>query len=1146
MNEQPPTDLARQLAQCELLLTAAFDAAPVGMGHLDLEGRWLRVNTRLAALTQRTPVQWTGRSCEEMCAPEDAAPLRADLARLLDTRTPMIERDVRLRRDGDYLLCHFRASLFRDSGGAPRFINCNVEDVGEPRRAEEALRRSTELLDKVFSGVNVLLAYMDRDFNFIKVNRAYAAADQRDPDFFVGKNHFALYPNPDNEAMFRLVVETGRPSFIAERPFTYPAHPEWGVKYFDWVLQPVLGAKGDVEGLVLSIQDVSEKVLVKQELQATAAYSRSLIEVNLDPLVTIGRDGRITDVNAATEAVTGRPRDALVGTDFCEYFTDPAKAREGYQRAFEQGFVRDFPLEICHADGHLTPVLYNASVYRDLDGEIVGVLAAARDITRLRKAEETMRQSEARLRQAQRLTHIGNWELDLVSGVLYWSDEIYHIFEIDKEKFEASYPAFLDLIHPDDRAAVDAAYTRSVATRTPYSIDHRLLFPDGRTKYVHEQSETFYDDAGRPLRSIGTVQDITERKLAEEALRKANAYNRRLIEASLDPLVTIGRDGAITDVNEATTKATGRSREQLIGTDFSDYFTDPEHARAGYRQAFEQGEVRDYALEIRHADGHTIPVLYNASVYRDEAGEVVGVFASARDITELRSAARALRKANAYNRSLIEASLDPLVTIDRDGGITDVNKATEEVTGLRRDSLIGTDFSAYFTRPEKARKGYRHAFEHGYVRDYPLELRHTDGHTTPVLYNAAVYRDESGEVSGVFAAARDITERRKAEEEVSRLSRRNALLLESAGEGIYGLDTDGRCSFVNPAGAKMLGYAPEELVGRNGHEIFHHSRPDGRSYPASECPIQRTYVEGRVFRGADEYYWRRNGSGFPIEYVSTPIMEKGTVLGAVVAFLDITERKRAEQELRTLNRELDARVKARTAELEAANKELESFSYSVSHDLRTPLRAIDGFSRILLTDYAEQLDEEGQRLLQVVRENTDRMGKLIGDILSFSRTGRAEMRRVEVNMTSMVQEVWEEVRQTEPERRYDFRLAALPPVCGDRALLRQVFINLLSNAVKFSRPREIAHIEVDFEEHPDEIIYCVRDNGVGFEMAYVDRLFGVFQRLHSTSEFEGTGIGLALVKRIVARHGGRIWADSRLDEGSSFHVALPRAEQCDE
>ncbi|MCK9530569.1 MAG: PAS domain S-box protein [Gammaproteobacteria bacterium] len=1146
MNEQPHTDPVRRLAECELLLAAAFDAAPVGMGHLDLEGRWLRVNAHLAALAQRPAAQWTGRSCEEMCAPEDAAPLRADLAHLLETGGPPIERDVRLRRGGEYRLCHFRASLFRDSGGVPRFINCSVEDISDSARAEETLQRSTDLLDKVFSGVNVLLAYMDRDFNFIKVNPAYAAADQRDPEFFVGKNHFALYPNPENEAMFRLVVETGLPSFITERPFTYPAHPEWGTKYFDWVLRPVRRPDGYVEGLVLSIQDVTEKVQVKQELQATAAYSRSLIEANLDPLVTIGRDGRITDVNAATEAVTGHPRDALIGTDFCEYFTDPGKAREGYQRAFEQGFVRDFPLEICHADGHLTPVLYNASVYRDPGGEIAGVLAAARDITRLREVEEAIRQSEARLRQAQRLTHIGNWELDLVSGVLYWSDEIYRIFEIDKEEFGASYQAFLDLIHPDDRAAVDEAYTRSVATRTPYSIDHRLLFPDGRVKYVHEQSETLYDDAGRPLCSIGTVQDITERKLAEEALREANAYNRRLIEASLDPLVTIGRDGTITDVNEATTKATGRSREQLIGTDFSDYFTDPEHARAGYRQAFEQGEVRDYALEIRHADGHTIPVLYNASVYRDEAGEVVGVYAAARDITELRNAARALRKANAYNRSLLEASLDPLVTIDRNGCITDVNKATEEATGLPREKLIGTDFSEYFTQPEKAREGYRKAFERGYVRDYPLDLRHINGHATPVIYNAAVYRDESGEVSGVFAAARDISARRKAEEEVTRLSRRNALLLESAGEGIYGFDTDGRCSFVNPAGAKMLGYAPEELVGRNGHEVFHHSRPDGRPYPASECPIQRTYTEGRVFRGTDEYFWRRDGSGFPIEYVSTPILEEGKVLGAVVAFLDITERKRAEQELRTLNHELDARVKARTAELEAANKELESFSYSVSHDLRTPLRAIDGFSRILLTDYAEQLDEEGQRLLQVVRENTDRMGKLIGDILSFSRTGRAEMRRVEVNMTSMVQEVWEEVRQTEPERRYDFRLAALPPVCGDRALLRQVFINLLSNAVKFSRPREIAHIEVDFEEHPDEIIYCVRDNGVGFEMAYVDRLFGVFQRLHSTSEFEGTGIGLALVKRIVARHGGRIWADSRLDEGSSFHVALPRAEQCDE
>src|SRR5690348_6674488 len=237
-------------------------------------------------------------------------------------------------------------------------------------------------------------------------------------------------------------------------------------------------------------------------------------------------------------------------------------------------------------------------------------------------------------------------------------------------------------------------------------------------------------------------------------------YARSLIEASLDPLVTISADGKITDVNEATIKATGVSRENLIGTDFSNYFTEPAKAQEGYRQVFAQGMVTDYPLTIRHADGGLTDVLYNASVYRDERGNVLGVFAAARDVT-------AQKQASQYARSLIEASLDPLVTISADGKITDVNEATVKVTGVPREKLIGTDFSNYFTEPEKAQEGYRQVFAQGMVTDYPLTIRHGVGRLTDVLYNASVYRNERGSVRGVFAAARDVTAQKQAEAQIA-------------------------------------------------------------------------------------------------------------------------------------------------------------------------------------------------------------------------------------------------------------------------------------------------------------------------------------------------------------------------------------------
>jgi PAS domain S-box-containing protein len=253
------------------------------------------------------------------------------------------------------------------------------------------------------------------------------------------------------------------------------------------------------------------------------------------------------------------------------------------------------------------------------------------------------------------------------------------------------------------------------------------------------------------------ARDITEKKRILTELKIANLYNRSLIEASLDPLVTINPEGKISDVNTATVRVTGLSWQELIGTDFSKYFTEPEKARAGYEKVFRDGLVTDYELGIRHRDGHVTPVMYNAAVYRDESGNVAGVFAAARDVTERKKAEETIRSANAYNRSLIEASLDPLVTIDPDGKISDVNAATVRVTGHSRDELIGTDFSKYFTEPEKARAGYEKVFRDGLVTDYELGICHRDGHVTPVMYNATVYRNESGNVIGVFAAARDVT-----------------------------------------------------------------------------------------------------------------------------------------------------------------------------------------------------------------------------------------------------------------------------------------------------------------------------------------------------------------------------------------------------
>jgi PAS domain S-box-containing protein len=521
-------------------------------------------------------------------------------------------------------------------------------------------------------------------------------------------------------------------------------------------------------------------------------------------------------------------------------------------------------------------------------------------------------------------------------------------------------------------------------------------------------------------------RSTTARALAEaaEQTQRERRHARSLLEASLDPLVTISPGGQITDANEAAELVTGVPRDRLVGSDFSDYFTEPDRARAGYRKVLSDGLVRDYPLTVRHVEGHTTDVLYNAVVYRNEAGQVQGVFAAARDVTERKRLEEGLRVASLYARSLLEASLDPLVTISPGGQITDVNEAAELVTGVPRSGLVGSDFSDYFTEPDRARAGYRKVLSDGLVRDYPLTIRHLDGHTTDVLYNAVVYRNEAGQVQGVFAAARDVTERKRAEAELTRY--REHL---------------------------------EELV------------------------QQRT------------------------------------------------------SELETAN----AHLRRTTAELASSNQELEQFAYVASHDLQEPLRAVTGYLGLIERQLGDQLEDKVRHFVDGAVQGASRMHTLITDLLALSRVGTRGQALEPADLNAVLDQTLEGLGASVRETGARITRDPLPILCVDAGQMAQLFQNLVGNALKFrgERPPEI---HVSAGPKPGQWVFGVRDNGIGIESQYFERIFLVFQRLHTRKHYPGTGIGLAICKKIVERHGGAIWVESQPGEGSTFYFSIPNGE----
>ena len=456
--------------------------------------------------------------------------------------------------------------------------------------------------------------------------------------------------------------------------------------------------KGEWEQIESSKLKIAEKV--GEVLRLSNLYNRSLIEASLDPLVTIGPDGKITDVNEATEQVTGYSRDELIGTDFSDYFTEPEKAKKGYQEVFSVGFVYDYELAIQNKNGHITPVLYNASVYKYEFGDVIGVFAAARDITERKKAEEALREAYEHIQVQSEEIQVQNEELQAQSEELRVQNEE---LQVQSEEIRA------------------------------------------QNEELQVQSEELKD--------------------SHELLRETEERFRTLTENSPDIIARFDRQNRHTYINPAAVKLYECSQEEIIGKTNTELGIDPKLIKfweGHYENVFTTAKPETMEFHYKSSQGKDY--YFNTRIVPELIkSRVVSVLAVFRDITDIKKAEEALRLSNIYNRSLIEASLDPLVTIGLDGKITDVNIATEQITGYHRKELIGTDFSAYFTESSVASTGYQHVFRHGEVRDYSLEIQHKDGHITPVLYNASVYKDESGKVIGVFAAARDITERKKAE-----------------------------------------------------------------------------------------------------------------------------------------------------------------------------------------------------------------------------------------------------------------------------------------------------------------------------------------------------------------------------------------------
>ena len=792
-----------------------------------------------------------------------------------------------------------------------------------------------------------------------------------------------------------------------------------------------------IEGVVLTFVDVAEIKQAEEALRAAhdrAAWLARFPEENPNPVMRASAEGAILYCNPASV------KDLEWACSVGDPLPDPVRIL--VTQAMASG-------EELHREVELGENFYAVTLSPFPEEAYVNVYG--REITKRKQAEESLRRSEERLERAQEIAHLGSWELDLFDNRLIWSDEVYRIFGFEPQAFVATYEAFLERVHPDDREAVDAAYSGSIReNRDVYEIEHRVIRKDtGEIRFVHERCQHFRDPSGKVIRSIGMVHDITERKRAEEALRKLNA--------DLE-----GRVAEQTAEIRRTCKAVDAERQRLYNV----------------------LESLPAYVVLLTPDYH---VPFANRFFRERFGESHG------------------KRCYEY---LFQR--------------TEPCEICETYTVLK----TGKPHHWEWTGPDN--RDYD-------VHDFPF----ADSDGAPFILEMGIDITEVKRAEAALKEANETLERRVAErtgelEAAHAATEREKRLLETVMDalpiGVAVTDTRGGSIKTNRAFEEVWGGprpATDSVADYTTYKAWW--ADTGEPVRPEEWASARAVQTGETVRNQLMKIERFEGSQAFVLNSASPIFDaEGKIVGSAVGIRDITEIKQAEETLRE-----------RTRQLEAANGELEGFSYTISHDLRAPLRAIDGYSRMILRKHADRFDEDALGKFNVIRDNIRMMGQLIDDLLNFSRLGRAQLSIVTLDIGRLIGEVWEELKIANADRRLTLKMAELPPGRGDRGLMKQVLVNILANAVKFTKGREEALIEAGGYRKDGEIVYYIRDNGVGFDMQYHDKLFGVFQRLHSAEEFEGTGVGLAIVHRIIHRHGGRVWAEGELDRGACFYFSLP-------
>jgi PAS domain S-box-containing protein len=1099
------------------LIEASFD----GLVMVDPMLMITDVNEKMCQMSGYERTELIGSTFQDYFT--DAKRAAAGVRNTLD-KGALTNYELTLRtKDNRERLVSFNAATFTDQAGKVRGIFASARDITEQGRLQKLLAEEQAYNRGLFEASRDGLVTVNEDMRITDVNETLCKMVGRTRAQLVG-SMFPEYFTERDRAIdgVRLTFEKG---LVTNYVLTMQAANEKKLQV-SFNAAVFRDAAGVVRGIFASFRDVTDQQELELQLRDTQVYTRSLIESNVDGIMTTDPLGVITDVNEQMVELTGRTREELIGSAFKTYFTEPDRAEEAIRLVLQEGKVTNYELTARSKEGRETVVSYNASAFFDRANRLQGVFAAARTITAQRKLEEQLREQQAYLRGLIESSGDGLITLDPDGIISDVNDQMCRMSGYPRADLNGT--QFADYFTERDVALAGVKQTFEKGVVTEYALT--LVSRTRRHLQVTFNASVFKDAGGIARGIFASVRDVTDRVRLEEQMREQQTYLRGLIESSGDGLVTVDPEGFITDLNEQMCRMTGYPRQELMGSLFKRYFTQPDNAELGVRRTLAEGGVTNYELVLESKGGRKAAVSFNASVFRAPDGHIEGAFASMRDISEKARLETQLTEQQVYNRSLFEASADALFAIAPDGVITDVNEEATRLSGYTRKHLIGSRFNDYFTDPAQAAAGSAKTFAEGRVIGYELVIVTRQGRRISVSVNAGVFTDVSGQALGILAGAREISAQKQLEQQLRDSQVYTRSLIESNIDALVTTDAVGVITDVNQQMEALTGVARDELIGSDLKNYF--TEPT-----LAEEGVRQTLREGKV-TDYELTALSRSGAETVVVYNAATLFDPDHKLqGIFAAVREITERKAFERQLQETNREL-----------ERADQAKDRFLASMSHELRTPLNAIIGFTGTLLMKLPGPLNPEQEEQLQTVQSSGRHLLSIINDLLDLAKieSGKWEGDFQPIDSGEVAKEVAAGLKPLARNKGLALTVKAPPEAAittTDRRALSQILINLTNNAIKFTDAGEVRlEVRENAANGQSSVRFDVIDTGIGIKQADQAKLFEAFEQLkkYGTTPREGTGLGLYICQRLAGLLGGTIEFKTEVGKGSIFSFIVPK------